>query len=246
MSLYDSSLLFFALAAIGITITGISKSGFAGGSGVVAVPLLATIMPIHHAVILVLPLLIIMDIKTIQYFRKSVAWGDVLKVIPAAIIGIIIGSFMLGAIDPNALQLWFGLLCILFASWQKLAPLLGKMKGGAYLWGCISGITSTLIHSGAPPFNIYMIARGLPKQTWLAIAGVFFFVMNCLKIIPYYLIGDWSLSLLWTSVIFIPFALFGTYLGKIMQGKISEKTFMQLCRAFLALSGALLIYKGLV
>ena len=244
ISFYDTSLLFGLLAVIGVLFTGISKSGFAGGSGVVAVPLLALIIPISHAVLIMLPLLIVMDMKTIQYFRKGVAMRDIAMVVPAAIIGIIIGGFMLGSIDSKELQLWFGAICIIFGLWQGLAPFFGKLKGAAFLWGGISGITSTLIHSGAPPFNIYMITRGLPKEAWLATAGVFFFVMNCIKIVPYSLIGEWETSMLWTSALLVPVALLGTYLGKVMQGYVSEKHFMKLCRLFLVLSGLLLVYKG--
>ena len=71
ITFYDTSIIFMIVAIIGILITGISKSGFAGGSGVVAVPLLALLIPISHAVIIVLPLLIIMDIKTIHYYYKN-------------------------------------------------------------------------------------------------------------------------------------------------------------------------------
>lgn len=244
--LYDTSFLFILLTLIGVIFTGISKSGFAGGSGVVAVPILALIIPISHAAILILPLLIIMDVKTIQYFRKQVAIKEVMMVVPAAIVGIAIGGYMLGSLDPKILQLSLGVLCVVFAVWQKLAPILGKMKGAGILWGGVSGVTSTLIHSGAPPFNIFMISRGLPKEAWIATAGVFFFVMNCLKIIPYSMIGEWTLPILWTSVAFIPVALLGTYLGKVMQSRISEQVFMRLCRAFLFISGLILVYKGLI
>ena len=245
ITFYDTSIIFMIVAIIGILITGISKSGFAGGSGVVAVPLLALLIPISHAVIIVLPLLIIMDMKTIHYYYKNKDFKEVMQIIPAALVGIIIGGFLLGTIDENHLQFWFGLICIIFASWQGLAPIFSKIKGAAMLWGCVSGITSTLIHSGAPPFNIYMISRGLPKKTWLATAGLFFFVMNCVKIIPYSLLGEWSSAMLWTSLLLVPVALLGTYLGKLMQNVVSEKLFVSLCRLFLFLSGGLLIYKGL-
>ena len=244
MIFYDTSLPFLVFAIIGVIFTGISKSGFAGGAGVVAVPILALIIPISHAVIIMVPLLIVMDIKTIHYFGKDVNKKEVMLIIPAAIIGIIIGGILLGNINEAVLQICFGMICIIFALWQGLAPYFSKFSGAAIFWGTISGITSTLIHSGGPPFNIYMISRGLPKQVWLATAGVFFFCMNCLKTIPYMMIGEWSLPMLWTSLMLIPIALLGAYCGKMAQSFVSEKRFMQICRAFLLLSGSLLIYKG--
>ena len=52
---------FYAAAVPAILLTGISKGGFAGGIGLVAVPLMAlTISPVQAAGIM-LPILIVMD-----------------------------------------------------------------------------------------------------------------------------------------------------------------------------------------
>ncbi len=56
MTLIDSP-IFWLLAFAGVVLTGISKSGFAGGAGVVAVPLLALVLPVERAAALMLPLL---------------------------------------------------------------------------------------------------------------------------------------------------------------------------------------------
>ena len=56
-------LTFWILAILGVTLTGISKSGFAGGAGVVAVPLMSLYIPFEHTVVIMLPLLIVMDYK---------------------------------------------------------------------------------------------------------------------------------------------------------------------------------------
>lgn len=61
---YDQP-LFWVLAVIGLIFTGISKSGFASGAGIVVVPLLTLTMPLSSAAALVLPLLLLMDTRTI-------------------------------------------------------------------------------------------------------------------------------------------------------------------------------------
>ncbi|SEA45108.1 hypothetical protein SAMN05216562_3158 [Microbulbifer marinus] len=232
---------FWLLAFLGVILTGISKSGFAGGAGVVAVPLLALVMPVPLAVFLMLPLLLTMDIKTIHYYRQHTSTAELKKIVPAALAGIAAGGLLLGRLPVEMLKLLLGGLSVVFALWHRLAPRLGQMKGAAWLWGGISGLTSTLIHAGGPPINIYLIARQLPKLTWLASAGVFFGVMNTVKVFPYLMTGRWTLQLLALSLALLPLALLGTWLGRWIQGKIPEQQFVLYCRLLLLVSGLLLI-----
>lgn len=240
-----ASPLFWLLAATGVTLTGISKSGFAGGAGVVAVPLLALVMPVPLAVFLMLPLLLVMDVKTIQYYWRHADWPVLRAVLPAAIAGIAVGGLLLGELPEDTLKLLLGLISILFALWHRLAPLLGNMKGGGWLWGGISGLTSTLIHAGGPPINIYLIAKQLPKLTWLATAGIFFGALNTIKVLPYLLTGEWTLHTLYLSLVLLPVALLGTWLGKHIQGRISDRHFMLSCRALLLAAGCLLLAQAI-
>lgn len=237
--------LFWLFAVTGIVLTGISKSGFAGGAGVVAVPLLALVIPVPTAVFLMLPLLLVMDVRTIQYYRQHASWHELRAILPAAVAGIIAGGLLLGALPDTVLKLLLGLVSIVFALWQQLAPWLGNMRGASWLWGGISGLTSTLLHAGGPPINIYLIARNLPKLTWLATAGIFFGAMNAIKVVPYALSGQWPLWLVWLSLALVPIALLGTWLGRLIQGRISDQQFMFSCRALLLASGLLLVLQAL-
>ena len=204
--------LFWFLSIIGVILTGISKSGFAGGAGVVAVPILALVMPVPQAAALMLPLLLVMDVKAIHLYRKHINKTILISIIPAALIGIAIGSLLLTYTPGHILQLALGIICIVFACWQSLTPFLGRMRGAGAFWGVISGITSTLIHAGGPPINIYLIAKSLPKLAWLATSAIFFGVMNLVKVIPYSFTGQWTQQILWLSLILVPVAYFGIIL----------------------------------
>ena len=87
--------LFWLSAFVAITLTGISKSGFAAGGGALAVPLLALWLPVSQSVFLMLPILLMMDVKTIQYYRHHTNWAILRNLLPAALVGIIIGGIFL-------------------------------------------------------------------------------------------------------------------------------------------------------
>lgn len=238
--------VFWLLAITGVIMTGISKSGFAGGAGVVAVPLLALVMPLPQAVALMLPLLILMDMQTIRYYRHHLSVNELTAIIPAAVVGITLGALVMGTLPDAVLQVTLAVISILFAVWQTLAPKLAAIPGGAWLWGGLSGLTSTLLHAGGPPINIYLIGRKLPKLQWLATAAVFFGVMNLVKVVPYVLIGQWDLNLLLISLWLVPVAWIGIRLGRSIQQRISEQFFMKICRGLLLVSGILLLIKAVV
>jgi uncharacterized protein len=239
----DYGLAFWLIAGIGVIFTGISKSGFAGGAGVVAVPLITLFLPIQDAIVVMLPLLLLMDAKTIHYYRGKANWAILKQLLPAAIAGIALAGIALSALSEVTLTLLLALISIVFSMWQKLTPILGRLPGAALLWGMTSGITSTLIHAGGPPLNIYLLAKQLDKLVWLATAGIFFGVMNIVKLIPYTLNEQWRMELFLVATAFIPLAFVGVWLGKVIQTKISEQRFAQSCRMLLLLSGILLLLK---
>ena len=236
--------LFWLLAVAGILLTGISKSGFAGGAGVVAVPLLALVLPVSQAVAMVLPLLLLMDARTVYLYRRHIERRWLLALLPAGVLGIGIGGFLLGVLPDFWLLLLLGVVSLVFAGWQKLAPRLSQFRGSGWLWGSLSGLTSTLVHAGGPPLNIFLLGLQLPKGVWLATAAVFFGVMNLIKLIPYTLIGSWQ-GVPWAAmVVLIPVAYVGVGMGHWLQGRLSDALFVRCCRFLLAVTGVMLIVKS--
>ena len=52
---------FYAVAVPAVLLMGLSKSGFLGGFGSLAVPLMALVVPVPQAAAIMLPLLLVMD-----------------------------------------------------------------------------------------------------------------------------------------------------------------------------------------
>ena len=242
MVAFDSP-LFWILAITGVILTGISKSGFAGGAGVVAVPLLSLVMPVQHAAAIMLPLLLVMDAKTVRLYWQAINLRELKSIMLAALVGITLAGSAMGSLSSTTLQWILAIFCILFASWQQLTPLLGKLPGAAYIWGTLSGISSTLLHAGGPPISIYFLSKGISKKVWLAQAAVFFAMMNVIKLIPYSMNNTWHKDFLILDVILLPIAIMGVFLGHKIQSHLSEATFALSCRVLLGITGMLLLLK---
>ncbi|MEM8872468.1 MAG: hypothetical protein AAGE38_18855, partial [Pseudomonadota bacterium] len=59
----------YLLAAIAVSLTGLSKSGFAGGLGILGVPVLTLVMPAVEAAALLLPILVCIDVLSVWRYR---------------------------------------------------------------------------------------------------------------------------------------------------------------------------------
>lgn len=103
MVAFDSP-LFWLLAITGVLLTGISKSGFAGGAGVVAVPLLSLVMPVQHAAAIMLPLLLVMDAKTVHLYWQSINLRELKSIMLAALVGITLAGSAMGSLSSTSLQ----------------------------------------------------------------------------------------------------------------------------------------------
>lgn len=233
--------LFWLLAISGVLLTGISKSGFAGGAGVMAVPLLSLIMPVQQAAALMLPLLLVMDAKTVALYRHGLNLAEIKIICLAAFLGIALAGSAMGTLSSNVLQLTLALFCMVFASWQKLLPLLGKLPGSGFLWGAVSGISSTLLHAGGPPISLYFLSKGLSKTKWLAQAALFFAFMNLVKLVPYSVNNVWQTELFILDLLLLPVAIIGVYLGHKIQALLSETLFTRICRILLGITGLVLL-----
>lgn len=239
------SLLFWLLATLGVILTGISKSGFAGGAGVLAVPLMALVVPLPAATVIMLPVLLFMDVRIIHIYRRHASRETLRRIVPAALVGIALGGLVMGMLSAPLLELMTGAISILFASWQSISDSLRRFQKAGWFWGTVSGLTSTLIHAGGPPINVYFLGREMPKLQWLGTAAVLFGMMNLVKVVPFSLNGFWRMDLLLISALMLPAAWAGAQLGHHIQKRFDGQTFTRICQVLLLLSGFALVIKGI-
>ena len=238
----------YAFAALGVFFFGIAKGGFAGPISMLSVPLMSFVMSPLLAAGILLPLLVLMDIIAVFIFWKK--WKvKILKIIiPASIVGITFGAFTFQYTTEDQIRLIVGIITILFviiSLVQKNNLLLKPTNKKGYFWAGTSGYTSFLIHAGAPPMNFYLLPLKLDKITYIGTATFAYFIINSVKLIPYYFLGLLNPVNLKISISLIPIAIISIGIGYYLQKKISEKLFFNLIYILLFLSGAKLIFDGI-
>lgn len=245
-----SNPLFYVAAIPAVLLAGISKGGFAGGLGVLAVPLMALIIPAPQAASVMLPILCLMDLVGSWSYHPHWDFKLLRRLLPGAVFGIGMGWLLFRHITPGVLNLIIGVIAILFAL-QRLAGL--QLRDNSHLpdglragwWSSLSGFTSTLAHAGGPPIMIYLLPKQLNKTVLVANLTLYFAVVNYLKLIPFAELGLLDARNLGTALVLAPLAPVGVYMGIWMHKRINEKLFYRLTYLFLLITGARLIWTAL-
>lgn len=243
---------FYLMAIPAILIAGISKGGFGGGLGVVSVPLMALAIDPVIAAAIMLPILCTMDLMGLKAYWQKWNTAQIKLLVPAAIVGIIIGTLTFQYLHASDVKLLVGLIAVGFALYHWLKPYLlphiqaakaSVIKGR--FWATISGFTSFIAHAGGPPISVYLLPLQLPRTEYQATTVLFFTLVNYIKLIPYTLMGQFSSTNLLTSLVLIPLAFLGMKLGLMLHHRVSDVLFYKIAYLLLFLTGLKLMWDGI-
>ena len=248
-------LVFWIFVGLAIIVQGIGKSGFAGGVGVLTIPLMMLVMPVDKVVACLLPLLILLDFNAIYHHRYNKVWKRILEVYVPACFGILIGSAAWwwigqGGVESYAVYIkrFVGVIAILFAlyifskeramAWASHCPTSEKT---AWFVGLIAGFISTIAHAAGPIVSFYMFAQAMGKSLYVGTTAWTFTLINLTKLPFYIAIGLITSEILLFDLVLIWLIPIGSYLGKWMHDRISEKVFNRIIMVLVLLAGFQLI-----
>ena len=243
--------LAWGICAFAILITGISKSAFGGALGGIGVPMMAMFMAPRLVVAVLLPILCVMDAFGVRAYWKKWSFEELQLILPAGLVGIVIGALAMGLLSDRYIKGMIGIIAISFMldrifqlrqrlHWQQLPG-----KYFARVCALVSGVTSTVAHAGGPPILVYLMARNLTKQMFVATTAVFFTVLNAGKLLPYAAMGFFTLDSWKIALSLAVFAPLGVWLGLYVLRIIPERYFFSLATALLGISGIKLLYDAL-
>ena len=236
-------------AVAAVLIAGVSKSGFGGGLGVLAVPLMSLYMPPFQAAAIMLPILCLMDVINVWLYRKSWDRTNIKILLPAGLFGVLIGALTFRYLTEAHIRILIGSIAVVFAihffvrrnAVNRSEP--NIVKGS--FWGAIAGFTSFGVHAGAPPINVYLLPQRLNKTIFVGTFVMLFAVINYVKLIPYALLGQLNTTNLATAAMLAPLAPLGSWLGIRLHHKINERLFYLICYLLLVVMGSKLLFDGI-
>ncbi len=253
-----SPVAYYLCVGAAVVIIGISKAGFGGGLGILAVPLMAAVMPAGHMLGIMLPVLIAADILSNLHHLRAYEWRLLRPLLAGAVAGVILGSvgfWLLQKADPARFQKWLavliGAICLAFVGLQaygltgRPAPTLPSRPASSVGIGGLAGFVSTLSHSSGPIVTLYLLQEKLEKRLLVGTLVLFYLLVNVSKVPTYLVLGNISAATLRDSVWLIPLIPAGTLAGAWLNRRIPEKPFLAIMYSFAALTAGHMIYSAL-
>jgi uncharacterized membrane protein YfcA len=240
--------LFWLAAVSAAVLVGMGKGGLPV-VGMLGVPVLSLAISPVTAAGLLLPVYVLSDMFGLYAYRGSFDR----RVLAILGVGVTVGvglGWATARITPEWLvTALVGVIGTLFA----LRMLSGRSAGGTaqraevapgLFWGTITGFTSFVSHSGAPPFQIYALPLRLPKMVYAGTNTILFAYLNGIKLVPYWALGQFSPQNLKAAAVLMPAAVAAVFLGVRLTRILPETLFYRLITWALLLVSIKLLFDG--
>jgi uncharacterized protein len=249
------ALSYFEIAYCAIVIVAsYALRGSTGFGGAVAMPLLALVVPLKILVPVWTLLGIASSVTIVARDYRSIATYDLLRTLPAGVVGIAVGLYVFTALDAGTLARGLGLLVIaygLYALWTTrpaaAPPAAGALPSPrllAPIAGILGGAVGTTFGTMASIFYaIYFDAIRLAKHHFRATMSAMILALSLVRGLGYFAVGEFGLEALKTFALFFPMMLIGIFVGDRFYGGIGDLAFRRLVAAVLILSGLALLAK---
>lgn len=238
-------------AMCAVMISGLAKGGFAGLGGL-AMPVMVLANPPVESAAVMLSILIVQDAVTVWSFRREWDVGVLKVMIPGMTLGVVLGYLFSRSVSEASVLLCVGGISVAFGvqrmwgEWggRNTLPARSPAWVGA-VFGTISGFVSHVAHAGAPPFQMWVLPKKLPRDQLIGTTAVAFAYMNWIKVPAYIALGQFSRENLLHSAWLVPIALASTWGGIRIVRMIEPDRLYRVIYLLMVLVGIKLIWDGI-
>jgi len=233
----------FALSAFTFSLTGF---GFA----LLAVPLLALILPVKEAVLTQFPLMYCVVLYHVWRFGRKVRWRQMSPLFIGAGLGMPLGLLSLNRFPETAMKRILAVFIVLIVlnshfncgrRFRKFS-ITPKYLGG--IMGVVSGWFHGAFATGGPPGVVYVVALDLDPEITKGLLGNYFaFICTYLGILL--LINGMLTAPVWIdSLKYSPAVVTGVFLGAVIARRVSTRGYRLFVDGLLMLTSLLLWVRG--
>jgi uncharacterized membrane protein YfcA len=240
---------FWGLALLASMLVGMGKGGLPV-VGMMSVPVLSLVMPPVVAAGLLLPVYVVSDMFGLYAYRHAYNGRVLAIIVPGMVLGVTLGWATAHLVSERAVTALVGVIGAVFA----LNALLRRTPEGpprkvrvapGIVWGCIAGFTSFVSHTGGPPYQVYTLPLKMTKTVFAGTSTFAFAIINIVKLVPYYALGQLNPANLKVALVLMPPAALAVFAGVRLVRWLPERLFFQaITWALLGLS-LKLIWDGL-
>jgi len=240
--------LAFYMVVLTIAFAVRSAAGF--GAVLIALPMLAFILPVSIAVSVTTALTAITSVHQVSRHWRRVAWRHFAIMSFYSALGISLGFFFIRLLDEHALRRGLGAFLILYSLYAfataKGPPVLPTRWRNAVAasTGIVGGLLGTLFGAGVGPiYVIYFNTLRLERDIFRVTMSTVVLLGGVARIAGYARLGLYEGSSAVLIVIGLPLVVIGSWLGDRVIRRLEPRTFGRLVGGLIFLSGMALLAK---
>jgi uncharacterized membrane protein YfcA len=223
------------------------RSAFGFGEALIAVPLLALIMPVDVAApvavlisITVAAIVLAQDWRHVQV--RSAGW-----LVLSTLAGTPLGLLLLTKGDGTMVKAGLGLVIVAFSSYS----LLGRSKvvlandTSAWLFGFVAGVLGGAYGMNGPPLVMYGALRRWSPARFRATLQGYFLPASLMAMTGYWLAGLWKPEITHYYLVSLPVVMAAIFLGRRINDGLDGATFLRFIHTGLIVIGTMLMLQAL-
>ncbi len=220
----DEKYWLFYLLALVAEIIG-TVSGF--GSSILFVPLAAMFFDFHEVLGITALFHVFSNLSKIFLFRKGIDKKIALKLGIPAVGAVAIGALLSKYVPQKELEVAMSVLLIILSLYliKNFDKPLKQTDQNLYGGGLASGFLAGLIGTGGAVRGITLAAFNLPKDIFIATSALIDLGVDATRAVIYFFNGFMQQKFLWMILPLIVISVAGSWIGKQILKKTSEKMF---------------------
>jgi uncharacterized membrane protein YfcA len=224
------------------------RSAFGFGEALIAVPLLALVVPVEIAApVAVLGSITVALIAVVQDWRhvhaRSAGW-----LVLSTVAGIPLGLLLLKFVAEPLVKGGLAVVFISFSLFSLLSRQHREWKTDrlAWIFGFFAGILGGAYGMNGPPLVIYGSLRRWSPQHFRATLQGYFLPASLIGMGGYWLAGLWTPAVTRFYLLSFPGVLLATFLGRVINRKMDAQRFLFYVQVSLVIIGAVLLVQAVV
>jgi len=222
------------------------RSALGFGEALIAVPLLALVMPIEVAApTAVLVSITVAFIIVIQDWRRIHLISALWLVVPT-FLGIPVGLFLLKTLPEPIVQAILGVIVMAFSVYSLASRRNHELKDDrlAGLFGFTAGVLGGAYGMNGPPLAIYGSMRRWSAEHFRATLQAYFLPASLAGMAGYWFGGLWTPAVNRFYLISLPGVVVAIFLGRAINRRMQNRRFIYYVRIALTVIGAILLVKA--
>jgi uncharacterized membrane protein YfcA len=225
------------------------RSTFGFGEGLIAVPLLALILPIGIAApVVVLLSITIAAVVVVQDWRKihvrSTGW-----LLGPTLLGIPLGIALLRGPHEQMVKAALAIVIVAFAGYFLVGEKPRELRDDSMGWllGCgfVAGVLGGAYGMNGPPLVIYGAMRRWSPQHFRATLQGYFLPASVIAMAGYWFAGLWTPAVTHFYLISLPAALPAIFLGRMVNRRLQGDAFLKYVYCGLVAVGLILLVQAI-